>query len=122
MQGILDLLPQTQTDIAGFGTVAAILYIIIAFITRYIRTKINQPVQQSSAFYAGLPMHAFHFATSVIIFCAVLAPDYQKLLVDFRMLLLLAGLALLVSTIGWLVYASRDEPASVPNPAPVTPR
>jgi hypothetical protein len=111
-------LPQTQTDIALFGAAAALFYIIVAFITRYIRTKIGEPVQASPAFYNGLPMHAFHFATSVIIFCSVVAPNYQELLVDFRMLLLLAGLALLVSTIGWLVYASREEPRPTPLPTP----
>lgn len=65
-------------------------------------------IHSSTVFYAALPMNAFHFATAAIILSLVASPNYKDLLIDFRMVLLLAGLLYLISTIGWLVYASRE--------------
>jgi hypothetical protein len=101
-------LPQSELDIAFLGIVTAFFYLTVAFITRFVRHRMGWPIHSSAAFYAGLPMNSFHFATAAIIISLVASPNYKDLLIDFRMLLLLAGLAYLISTIGWLVYASRE--------------
>ena len=107
--GIINFLPKNETDVALVGVATAFLYMLIAFMTRYIRYKAGLPIPSSSVFYAGLPMNSFHFATAAIIMLIVASPNYTDLIIEFRMLLLLAGLTLLISTIGWLAYAWRGE-------------
>ena len=117
---LVEHLPKNDIDAAFLGVSAALVYLVIAYLVRLARYLLGYAIHSRGAFYQGFPMNAFHFGTAIIIISLVGSPNYKELLLDFRMVILLAGLLFLINTIGWLIYASRDEEQPPTTTATVT--